>query len=301
MILLLITLVTALPTFYHTTDEINEKINSLVAKCPKLHKQSQGEDLYTISMRHQHKKLSLIIFGEHARELITVELAYHFLKDVCQHQRQLNFIMVVNMNPGSRRYVEQGHYCLRESVNGVDINRNYDINWKHNVNHREQTSSGDYPFSEPSSSLVRDLLKQNNVHTFMSIHSGTSAILLPYAYKRERAYDPSQKAKEAKKICKGCLLGGASEQLKYTADGASLDYAYDVAQVEESYTLEIYRLLDRYSYNEPETSYSEFVQNKHKAQITAKDMECFNFFNPDEHSEYREVLQRWSEIINILM
>lgn len=41
------------------------------------------------------------------------------------------------MNPGSRRYVEQGHYCLRESVNGVDINRNYDINWKHNVNHRE--------------------------------------------------------------------------------------------------------------------------------------------------------------------
>ena len=47
------------------------------------------------------------------------------------------------------------------------------------------------------------------------------------------------------------MLGGASDLLRYTADGASLDYAYDVANVEESYTLEIYRLLDKYSYSEP--------------------------------------------------
>lgn len=29
------------------------------------------------------------------------------------------------MNPEARKYVEKGHFCLRENLNGVDLNRNY--------------------------------------------------------------------------------------------------------------------------------------------------------------------------------
>jgi len=66
-------------------------------------------------MNKSHKKKALLIFGEHPRELITAEVGLHLLKDLCKNPPNMNVMLILNMNPKSRSYVEKGHYCLREN------------------------------------------------------------------------------------------------------------------------------------------------------------------------------------------
>lgn len=85
-------------------------------------------EIYSITLKPKDantKNKAFIIFGEHAREMISVETGLHFLKKVCSDGLDVKLKMIINMNPGSRKYVEKGHYCLRENLNGVDLNRNY--------------------------------------------------------------------------------------------------------------------------------------------------------------------------------
>lgn len=93
------------------------------------------------------------------------------------------------MNPKSRLYVERGHSCLRENQSGVDLNRNYDIEWSHVVDHHNQISSGDRPFSETETQIVRDVLAELQPEVFLSVHSGTLAVLHPYAYEMKQCED----------------------------------------------------------------------------------------------------------------
>merc|ERR1719387_2231078 len=66
---------------------------------------------------------NFLLFGEHARELISAESGLHFVKSLCgktdiaKRAREVlkdsEFQIVVNANPGSRRKVEQGDFCVR--------------------------------------------------------------------------------------------------------------------------------------------------------------------------------------------
>ena len=81
-----------------------------------------------------------LLFGEHARELISPETGLNIAKAVCgradttvdmqENLKHFNYHMVLNANPASRRKVEEGEYCLRVNENGVDLNRNWDDHWK---------------------------------------------------------------------------------------------------------------------------------------------------------------------------
>lgn len=83
--------------------------------------------------------LGFVVFGEHAREMISPETGLHYVKELCRNYmsgrnkkvlENYELRMIVNANPVSRAKVEKGEYCIRENENGVDINRNYDAHWK---------------------------------------------------------------------------------------------------------------------------------------------------------------------------
>lgn len=87
--------------------------------------------LYTITNGADSisKLRTYLLFGEHARELISPETGLALLKFLCSKESseilsKSDFYIVLNSNPESRKRVEEGEYCLRTNENGVDINRN---------------------------------------------------------------------------------------------------------------------------------------------------------------------------------
>ncbi|CAD8055068.1 unnamed protein product [Paramecium sonneborni] len=304
VILIIIKLVLAsthLPSFYHTTDDIEKEVKNILKNCQMKATQKKYGIINSITLKpkieNENKNKAFIIFGEHARELISVETGFHFLQQICKVGVDFKLKIIINMNPNSRRYVEKGYFCLRENLNGVDLNRNYGFEWKFKENHFVQDSSGPEPFSEIETQTVRDILTQFKPRTFITVHSGTLAILHPWAYKKEDIVISHNNFRGVKNNCVDCLLGGAATQIGYTASGNSMDYAYGVAKVKRSYTLEIFQLEKQNQRKEPDSNFAEFLQHKEKTQLSNKELFCFDYFNPRSEEQYNELVSKWSDII----
>ena len=80
-------------------------------------------------------------------------------------------------------------------------------------------------------------------------------------------------------------IGSAAEVLNYLSPGNCLDYAYSVTKVNYAYAWEIYK--DHYS------RYDSFLQISEEADPD----ECFRTFNPTNHEELVETLDKWSKAL----
>ena len=70
-------------------------------------------------------------------------------KQVVKLLKEYKLLVVFDANPLGRQKVDEGDLCNRVNENGVDLNRNYDSQWKENpVDTADQTYSGTHPFSE---------------------------------------------------------------------------------------------------------------------------------------------------------
>jgi len=144
----------AMESFYHTSDQISDRLKELAGDCDGLTIDTKAgmEGAYDVSIdvatlnrnpSQEKKNKFFILFGEHARELISPESSLHFLESLCgKHDDEMNaqkiasvlehseFQIIVNGNPNSRRKVEEGDFCLRVNGQGVDLNRNWDEKWE---------------------------------------------------------------------------------------------------------------------------------------------------------------------------
>ena len=78
-------------------------------------------------------------------------------------------------NHGGRDKVErQGQLCERKNGRGVDINRNWDVDWgKKEADYSAfEEAPGMSAFSEPETQIVRDLAREFEPHAWLTIHSG---------------------------------------------------------------------------------------------------------------------------------
>ena len=87
------------------------------------------------------KQKVFIVFGEHARELISPETGLQLVNILCKNKNvsdkrniddlleKNNFALIINANPNGRRSVELGNYCKRTNENNVDLNRNWNSHW----------------------------------------------------------------------------------------------------------------------------------------------------------------------------
>lgn len=89
---------TTLPSFYHTSDQLNAELDRLTKKCPGWSRETRrdhslpegrGPELdvvrikLPISTPEGGGHRVAMVFGEHARELITVETSLHFMRALC--------------------------------------------------------------------------------------------------------------------------------------------------------------------------------------------------------------------------
>jgi len=338
--------------FYHTTSDIHNELVQLSQNCPgmTLHQETGGSDSLSIDIVKikaegtQPVNKNFFLFGEHARELISPESGLELVKTLCGQNPKLSdkardtlkdseFEIVVNGNPNSRSKVEQGDFCLRVNQDGVDLNRNWDEEWQPNPDLAPaDTNPGPAPFSEPETRVFKKLVSEYRPTNFLTIHSGTRGMYMPWAYDMEHLAKRNQP--EMMNILRKldtdhceCPFGAAGKEVGYSCPGTCLDWVYDQLQTPYSFAFEIFTgeqyddgLAERFHEKMQEQNNtamllqthlahnrfhsifeknpSDFVQlrsnTKHQRNIGGMDaMDCFNRFNPDTEDQFHEVVHNW--------
>lgn len=334
--------------WYHTSGELRDEARRLVDNCDGKASfrtvNESGVSIDVIGLREpgmQPVNRIFILFGEHSRELISPESGLRLLAALCGQSSQASpeeiqaaaavlkdseFGMVLNANPRSRIKVENGDFCLRTNPDGVDLNRNWDEKWVAESS-LDDTNAGPKPFSEPETRIFRAVVSDFRPTTFLTIHSGTRGMYMPWAYDMDHLANRNQAAmmqilKELdSKYCQ-CPYGAAGREVGYNAPGTCLDWVYDQLQAPFSFAFEIYTSADydddlRRRWTEKleaggvsflesssnlghrfwaslfSTHHSDFVHRHSGRHVADLLGECFAFFNPETQERYNTTVRNW--------
>ncbi|KAG2435855.1 hypothetical protein HXX76_007050 [Chlamydomonas incerta] len=162
------------------------------------------------------KSMAVLVFGEHARELITCEVglwmsrvlvgdtadifgwaewatAFEPLgitkqdveKTVKEWVKKITDNLVLKVIPienvDGRQAWEAGNLCLRKTAHGVDLNRNYPFGFANEPAHSEMYG-GPFAFSEPQSRMITRLATNGPARdrgvakAYVNVHSGEWAV-----------------------------------------------------------------------------------------------------------------------------
>jgi len=336
--------------WYHTTSELSAHARHMAQHCGgALEVRSVSEDGVHIDVATVKAKGSnptnkvFILFGEHSRELISPESGLYLLRVLCglatsdssksaeETLKDNEFQLVLNGNPRSRRDVEQGAFCTRTNPAGVDLNRNWDDMWE-DGNVGLSQNPGPYPFSEPETRIFRRLVTEYRPTTFLTVHSGTRGLYMPWAYDRTHLATRNQAAmmrvlRNVDQDHCQCPFGAAGKEVGYSCPGTCLDWAYDKLKTPYSFAFEIYTspdmdeslqsrwkekldaggasLLEEGNHLAHEHFLdlfhqhgSDFVQARHSlgAGNVEQDpfISCFSQFNPDTAERFNTTLRNWA-------
>ncbi|KAL6011899.1 hypothetical protein ACLOJK_002365 [Asimina triloba] len=236
----------------------------------------------------------LLTFGQHGRELITSEVALQLLKilgeeseiptvDMFSLNKMLEklVIKVVPMeNLNGRKLVEAGDLCERRNGRGVDLNRNWSVDWgkKEKDYDPYEENPGPAPFSEPETQIMRKLSKSFRPHIWANVHSGMEALFMPYDHRNTTpgGFGADLMRSMLENLnhlhCHNrCLVGSGGGSVGYLAHGTSTDYMHDIVKVPMTFT---------------------FEQIYGDSEASAKD--CFKMFNPVDHETFNRVVNDWS-------
>eukprot|EP00451_Oxyrrhis_marina_P002689 CAMPEP_0204270520 /NCGR_PEP_ID=MMETSP0468-20130131/18943_1 /ASSEMBLY_ACC=CAM_ASM_000383 /TAXON_ID=2969 /ORGANISM="Oxyrrhis marina" /LENGTH=372 /DNA_ID=CAMNT_0051246069 /DNA_START=78 /DNA_END=1196 /DNA_ORIENTATION=+ len=334
--------ITATHPFYHSTADLHQQLKSLEQDCGglmSLSTESQdGVDIDVVKLAKQGatpKNKFMMLFGEHARELISPESALHFVKSICGKTEvdpgsvldRSEFMIITNGNPKSRAKVEGGDYCLRVNERGVDLNRNWDEHFEGgNPDYVGDTNPGPKAFSEAETQIFKKLAEQYRPTSFLTIHSGTRGMYMPYAFDMDHLAPRKQKSmlqmltKLDEEYCQ-CPFGAAGREVGYSCPGTCLDYVYDKLNTDYAFAFEIYygeddgelkerfqekmhggsflQLRDSLAHHEMrpvfEDQQSDFIQLAASEESEAMTRyECFSLFNPDTEVKFNNTVTTWS-------
>ncbi|XP_023546095.1 putative metallocarboxypeptidase ecm14 isoform X2 [Cucurbita pepo subsp. pepo] len=235
----------------------------------------------------------LLSFGQHGRELITTELALRILLILSEEQLlphmdraslsntldKLVIKMVPMENLNGRRLVEDGDLCERRNGRGVDLNRNWSVDWgkKEKDYNPYEENPGFAPFSEPETQMMRKLALTFDPHIWVNVHSGMEALFMPYDHKNTT---PDGQIVQQMKLLlqelnnlhchQRCMIGSGGGSVGYLAHGTATDFMFDKARVPMAFTFEIY------------------------GYEAASPKDCFRMFNPTDPTTFNRVLGDWS-------
>lgn len=250
--------------FYHTSLEIQSEARRLAASCNGLGSfwsvNESGVSIDIVRVRATTPNPAnkvFIMFGEHSRELISPESGLALLRMLCgADPSRLNLVsttlqdsdfeFVLNANPRSREQVEQGSYCIRTNPDGVDLNRNWDEKWiKDEATFQDDVNPGPHPFSEPETRIFKQLVMDYKPTTFLTVHSGTRGLYMPWAYDTEHLAVRNQRAmmevlrEVDAKHCQ-CPFGAAGKEVGYSCPGTCIDWVYDQMKAPYAFAFEIF-------------------------------------------------------------
>jgi hypothetical protein len=260
--------------WYHSADDIHAAMQELVGNCPGAEvsmsqstefnsAEAAGQSIALDVVRIQRsgpqaKKKAMIVFGEHAREIISPETGLNFAKTLCgqgpEGQRgskvldTVSFTIVPNANPLGRKQVEDGYYCKRTNEDGVDLNRNFGDDHRDASLEKkgDETNAGPSGFSEPESKMLKSLVDDERPDIYLSVHSGAYLLGTPFGYTQSRSPENEDDMMEvlapiSQKTCNGeCPYGNLAELIHYDSPGCDIDYVSERVGSPYVFTWEIY-------------------------------------------------------------
>lgn len=314
------------PSFYHTSLELRRLILDMASQgpgtCPGMNltravlskgtfRELQGEsvfgqhasehdnvvDVVRISSNNGHKQVRLVLmFGEHGRELITVEVGIRLMKALCGYSdveenlrrwathvlTYTDFLIFPNVDESGRRSTEDGMKCKRDNFEGVDLNRNWAYRWSNEL----EKDVGTGPFSEPETDIAHRHVEAFHPNAFLSVHSGDRALWTPGAYDIEVSEEEKKKGHVWEMLLDiaahvnnlthcNCRIGAPGQIAQKKHPGTSLDYVGLKMNVPFTMAWEIWHVAPGIS--EPDT--------------------CIPHFSPQGKDEYERVLQSWTMAI----
>jgi len=207
---------------------------------------------------------ALVLFGEHAREAITSEVALRLVSllageassgDALLRRRaallrehvELALLPLVNVR--GRRLFERGDFCRRGNGRNVDLNRNWPTpGWggRETEHSLHDCDPGPAPLSEPETRAVAAWARAWRPDIFLCVHSGQLKLLTPLAH--TFALPPDHAAHE--RVIRALNLrlrvplpwsrvGRASTGVGYVSRGTSLDWFYLTLNVSAAFAFEI--------------------------------------------------------------
>eukprot|EP00798_Chlamydomonas_sp_ICE-L_P011012 gene11012-18976_t len=220
---------------------------------------------------------AILVFGEHAREIITTEVSLWMSKVLLgdglelldwHHTKELFILLGVQPddihstveawtkqilsslvlkilpieNLDGRVAWEAGDLCLRRTGGShVDLNRNWAYAWKEE-GALSEVYGGPKPFSEPQSQKVKEIAEAQPPRAFINVHSGEWAVYT--AWDSKPALAPNLPGDLVDLIdimgtlCK-CTAGPAGAVSGYLAFGTGMDYMYKELKVPYALTVEV--------------------------------------------------------------
>ena len=197
------------------------------------------DDVLIVDWKVGSPERVLLMFNEHARELVTGELGLRTIQRLVEWSPKVNVTIVPVLNVWGRKRVENGAECLRKNSRGVDTNRNFQTELHHYELDSEEYE-GRFPISEKESKIINSELQ--GVTRYINIHSGEYSIYMPYdsSYNTPPNADVmSAQIQKWARHCPKCAIGAAAKTSSYKAFGTSVDWAVHQG-IPESYTFEIY-------------------------------------------------------------
>ncbi|XP_062551927.1 zinc carboxypeptidase-like [Armigeres subalbatus] len=245
---------------YHTLDEIYDWIDGLVEEYGSILSVElighsyEGREIKAVKLSKKEGNPGIFIESTiHAREWITSATTTWILNElltstdpaVQEIAQNYDWYILPVVNPDGFHYTKETNRMWRKTryphsilCYGVDMNRNFPHHWMDggsSANPCTDTYAGPEPASEIETKHLMDYFTDNkeNIHFYLSFHSYSQLILLPYGYqnaeKVDRFYDWMDMA-EAAAIALSERYGtlykfGNTADVLYIASGSSRDWA----------------------------------------------------------------------------
>lgn len=160
---------------------------------------------------------------------------YTFNVESWRKNRSPNYISEISPGPLKPKVYPSSY--------GVDLNRNYDIEWGDPEGssvwlQRSGTYSGPEPFSELETQAIRDLVLAHNFSVYMDYHSGIELILYPWGYTSDPTPDNTLFERLGERLSELTGYEAVQGYELYQTNGDAVDWVYSATRT-KSFTVEL--------------------------------------------------------------
>ncbi|MAZ47829.1 MAG: hypothetical protein CME65_04660 [Halobacteriovoraceae bacterium] len=246
---------------YKNPEEIEQIVLDYYQRYPQLTervsigKSLEGRDIWALKISDNpnldETQEPTILFNSmhHAREVMTPEVAIDIIDYLLSHygqdaqvtdwvdKNQIWVIPMLNVDGNNKMWTSDRWW--RKNTRGgygVDINRNYPLNWKKcggsSGSRWSQTYRGESAGSEPETQAMMKFVGQIKPVFNISYHAYSEIVIYPYGCNGERVARKEIVESIGKDI--GTVLNyeaGTAWELLYSVDGGDIDWMYDAYEV----------------------------------------------------------------------
>ncbi|CAE8688330.1 unnamed protein product [Polarella glacialis] len=303
------------PAFYRSTDALDMELHAAAGKhgdfdirvedVPDPADMANPQHrltLVTASATSRPKARILIVANEHARELVTGEVALGLVKSLAEAdspakgtavghgdrlraavRNGLELTVLPIANTEGRCLAEGLRPCQRGTADtplvATDLNRNFPTDWSAglqlNYLNVALDTHGLSPFSAYQARVIREIAMRHEWDAFLDLHSGNLSLNLPFGHTFGGSKDLQEQLRAlegVRKLCPECIAGPSRDVMKYDNPGQLTDWMYQDRGVVYSYVWEVF--------SAPGT--------------------CAPHFNPSAESELDATVDRWGSMVAAL-